>query len=333
MVDLWDPGKRSKKCLSCHIGNSEEGKVVTHEMYAAGHPPLPSVEMSAFSEFMPKHWQYLHEKPAAVLKELDYKPGRIEQVELVMVGAAASLRESMALVAGQAKKAAGGSAGPALLDFALFDCYACHHDLKKDNWRADSEYVGQRKPGRPAARSWPTALVKLCIQHAYPSDAAAKTKELEIAMKKLSDAYSARPFGDAAAVESAARDVSKWCDDLIAKLIAANYSADDAKKLLAELTKAADAKRTDFDSARQIVWAFRSVYDALYPPNAANKPSRHSEIVRRISELDSDLLSLTLPSGQDKEIIASLPRTLRLLGDYDPARFRERMEMIATLLN
>ena len=31
-------------CLSCHLGNAREGRVVTHEMYAAGHPPLPGFE-------------------------------------------------------------------------------------------------------------------------------------------------------------------------------------------------------------------------------------------------------------------------------------------------
>ncbi len=30
---------------------------MTHEMYAAGHPPLPSVELQTFCEEMPQHWQ------------------------------------------------------------------------------------------------------------------------------------------------------------------------------------------------------------------------------------------------------------------------------------
>ena len=38
MVDLWNPVTHASKCLSCHIGNAAERKVITHEMYAAGHP-------------------------------------------------------------------------------------------------------------------------------------------------------------------------------------------------------------------------------------------------------------------------------------------------------
>src|SRR5437763_622141 len=49
MRDLWDPAKRTELCVSCHIGNEKEGKVLTHEMYVAGHPPLPSFDMATFS--------------------------------------------------------------------------------------------------------------------------------------------------------------------------------------------------------------------------------------------------------------------------------------------
>ena len=62
MTDLWDPVKRATKCASCHIGNPGEQKVVTHAMYAAGHPPLPGLETATFSDAMPRHWEYLREK-------------------------------------------------------------------------------------------------------------------------------------------------------------------------------------------------------------------------------------------------------------------------------
>ncbi len=64
MVDLWDPVTRTKRCLSCHVGNYEEGNVLTHAMYAAGHPPARLPEVSTFSEAMPYHWEYLGEKRA-----------------------------------------------------------------------------------------------------------------------------------------------------------------------------------------------------------------------------------------------------------------------------
>ena len=41
---------RAKLCSACHVGNVEDGKLVTHEMYAAGHPPLPGIEIVAFCD-------------------------------------------------------------------------------------------------------------------------------------------------------------------------------------------------------------------------------------------------------------------------------------------
>ena len=64
MIDVRNPVRRAEQCFSCHIGNVEEGKLVTHAMYAAGHPPLPSIEIESFAKQMPRHWRYLDEKVA-----------------------------------------------------------------------------------------------------------------------------------------------------------------------------------------------------------------------------------------------------------------------------
>src|SRR6185369_6909289 len=39
--DVRSQAAKTRLCASCHLGNMEQGRVVTHEMYAAGHPPLP----------------------------------------------------------------------------------------------------------------------------------------------------------------------------------------------------------------------------------------------------------------------------------------------------
>jgi hypothetical protein len=57
MVNLRDPVRRAELCMSCHVGNAAEGKVVTHAMFAAGHPPLPPFEVATFSQNMPQHWR------------------------------------------------------------------------------------------------------------------------------------------------------------------------------------------------------------------------------------------------------------------------------------
>ncbi|HEY2882117.1 MAG TPA: multiheme c-type cytochrome, partial [Pirellulales bacterium] len=68
MLMLRDPLVRGQVCLSCHIGSAAEGKVITHEMYAAGHPPLPSFELRNFDESM-KHWSDLPDQLAKLDKD------------------------------------------------------------------------------------------------------------------------------------------------------------------------------------------------------------------------------------------------------------------------
>jgi hypothetical protein len=57
MTDLRDPAVRAELCMSCHVGKASEGKVVTHEMFAAGHPPLPPFDVATFSRNLPPHWR------------------------------------------------------------------------------------------------------------------------------------------------------------------------------------------------------------------------------------------------------------------------------------
>ncbi|HYH67632.1 MAG TPA: multiheme c-type cytochrome, partial [Urbifossiella sp.] len=60
--NLRDPHVRAELCASCHVGSAAAGKLVTHDMYAAGHPPLPPFELATFMESQPRHWGYPTEK-------------------------------------------------------------------------------------------------------------------------------------------------------------------------------------------------------------------------------------------------------------------------------
>ena len=103
MTDLWDPVRRSEICASCHIGNYKEKKVITHAMYAAGHPPLPGFEAATFSEFQPRHWQYLGEKEKSQRDRLrPFDESNLER-RLVAISGPIVLRESMRLFAEQAR--------------------------------------------------------------------------------------------------------------------------------------------------------------------------------------------------------------------------------------
>ena len=63
-----------------------EEKFITHDMYAAGHPPLPGFELGAYTRGMPLHWQRLRDKKPAIAKEQGHSPGDLEETQDVMVG-------------------------------------------------------------------------------------------------------------------------------------------------------------------------------------------------------------------------------------------------------
>lgn len=315
MTDLWSPDRRMQVCASCHIGNGTD-KFVTHEMYAAGHPPLPGFELATFSRQMPAHWQYLKDKPEQVQKLLGYDRRELEQPKLVMLGAFVALREEMKRLEEQAKRCA---LAKGTLDFANFDCYACHHDLKNPGWRQQRGYKG--KPGRPQMRPWATSLAEAALGFLGEEKPAEKlTKQ----MQPLYDAFSVRPFGDCPRIALEAKSVADWTQSVLAKLATATYNQDAALRMLHILCSVAADKGEirDYDSARQIAWAFQVIYSEVDP-----KPPQDQQIKETLARLDASL-RLTLPAGKH-ELVKDLPVNLDRLNDYEPSSFRAAFERLA----
>ncbi len=137
LTDLCDPITRTELCLSCHLGNVSEKKFVTHDMFAAGHPPLAAFEIATFLEQMPPHWQ---PKKAAPM------PPSVAIEGLVMQQASVHLLASAASDPQYAD------------DFALYDCSACHHELQTPSQRQERGYADD--PGRLPPRSADSPLAQ-----------------------------------------------------------------------------------------------------------------------------------------------------------------------------
>jgi hypothetical protein len=201
MIDLRHPVKRAELCLSCHVGDARDGKVITHAMYAAGHPPLPAMEIATFAQNQPQHWRNASEVPyfqnASEKIKQDYHltPLQFQQTRFALVGAIVALRETMQLIADRADPspketvtklwpeltAPGGlavapTAQAALerwpeLAMAHSECYGCHHELRSKSWRQTRGYgypLPDGKllpgiPGRPQLKSWPITLIELAV--------------------------------------------------------------------------------------------------------------------------------------------------------------------------
>jgi hypothetical protein len=331
MTDLWDPVTRAEICASCHIGNSAQGKVVTHAMYAAGHAPLPSFEAATFSDAQPRHWEYLREKQKMPKRAARLKPPfdrrNLEQTQLVVVSGLVSLRESMRLFADEAAANKPNSVGAGWPDFARFDCYACHHELQARggaSWRQVRRRDGQ--PGRPIPPDWPLTLIRLGIEAAGPEHSARLKEQLEQQLDAFHESIMLEPFGNPKRIDPPARAVVSWADALLVSLQATVFDRALARRLLDRLCEmAAKSSTPDYDSARQITWAFRIIYAESLPEGV--RPD--TAIEHALAELGSELALDLPPAKRQAPIETALQARLRSSADFDPARFKAHFTTIA----
>jgi hypothetical protein len=108
MYDTRNLVKRAEKCVSCHVG--DETRNVDHELIAAGHPDLV-FELDTFTAILPPHWRTSQDEGGG---------------KAWVVGQAVALRESLKRLARRTQQRA-AAAWP---EFAEFECFACHHEVK-----------------------------------------------------------------------------------------------------------------------------------------------------------------------------------------------------------
>ncbi len=340
MINVRDPADRARQCFSCHIGNAAEGKFVTHEMYAAGHPPLPGIEIETFATQMPRHWRYLDEKADFKLRdEFEQQAGwsddHLPQSAAVVFGGVTAHREAMNLFAEQA------SYTDDWPEFAMFDCQSCHHELKMDSWRQQRGYSG--RPGRPPMPQWPAALVKLGIAHSAADDADRQTKLDELAdlRQSVQLLLDAQPFGNPQRIaqpdaNGPVQKLAAWLDDLSQRLRVKPFTRGDAKQSLEMLCGARpelgfDPTKdiADYHAARQVAWAIQVMHKDL-KPGAADIPAETrtaSSFEATLAELNQMLL-LQLPSGAGGEIARELEASLNTIASFDRQAFLEKLNAL-----
>ena len=256
MRDLVSTSAQAELCIDCHVGNPQKGMFVTHTMYAAGHPPLANFELETFCEAMPRHWRSESEQveafAAARYPQADEYfrlnfPGLMaaaaspESVawdsRRLLIGAAASRRRFAEIVAWAAD--APGMWG----DFALYDCGACHHELRRPSDRQRRGYPAA--PGRPRPHEWPELLHDLI----GPEEA------IDKAHNDLVRAMTVIPFGDREASRAAAAAMVTILDQRLRKFESATpLRTSDLWEALRRLAATPADRLVDYAAARQVVW-------------------------------------------------------------------------------
>ena len=359
-ADVRSPIAKAKLCASCHIGDVAQETLVKHEWYAAGHPPLPSFELAAFQSQMPVHWKPLREKGAFAFRDARPRDdggliaGQIAALvrggvpaeaikasyrEANFPGAAAARldptsdlwRTKDAIVGGIAELesyvrligdySALASANKVVWpELSLYDCTACHHELRSRLGLKDHS-ERSHLPGRPPLATWPLTLARLGALQAAGDDAAqadARWSAIRGQLQALDDAASLRPFGDAAAMRTAAAAVALRLEQLATVTIATQYDAAAVKRAIALLTDPTRYETNDFATARQAAWAIRELATDLGTPGGNILFFRGSD----------DVLALSLPSGQDRSVIENLSRWLPAAARYDAMWFREELKAV-----
>ena len=374
-------------------GDEQTVRFVKHEWYAKGHPPLPSLEFVTFASQMPAHWRSLPEKLAGdkpfqffgdkpadadITDFLDNDVPRSVKIDASAFAAGyleanqASFSPEPAADLFRSKDVAISGVGvlgayasllanaPAKLagDFALYDCSACHHELRS-RFPSQSRVRRTVTAGRPPPAYWTLALARVGTRQL--SESQELGQELEAAIAELDQAFSARPLGDPAAIKTAAGRLQRSCAAIAQSLARQPMRQDDAARLLADLAHPQGDEDRDYHSARQHAWAIReAIADlaglplrpaaspveqpkplakplspalvALLRP-AAGKEADAAHVRQRIDSLFGDdawqgPLRLRLPSGQKETIVRHLGESLEAISSYDSQWFRQRLAPI-----
>lgn len=360
---------KSTLCFSCHIGDPKQNRIVTHAMYAAGHPPLPGIEITTFEDSMPAHWRTVREKPAfehrtEFLKvSLSAVPegyqSELPRFRSTLIGGLVGYRQSLSMIAAEAERVVSDEkSGRAWPELSVFDCQACHHELRSPSFRIAQGY-GQRIPGRPAPFQWPSALLDLSLrQMAESSDLKAG---LESSQQRLVDALNRQPFGNPVDLiriigpseDPGADTIVNWIDRCVGRLESTSFDRGRAIDALRFLLDLGPEAYPDYHSARQIAWAVQTLiielelpYPVLVSSENAQSDTTGSSLLedleiwrkfrdqrlqlRRESNGDwRDLLVLDLPTtGDGSSLIPRLGPDLQAAGQYDPRSFQQTLESL-----
>lgn len=240
--DLKDLVKRGRVCADCHIGSGDND--VNHDLVAAGHPRL-NFELGSFVATMPPHWD--------VAREKQERPDL--EARLWAVGQLISAEQALQLLAHRA--AVAEKPWP---EFAEYDCFACHHDLRADSPRQRRGYVGV--PGALPWNTWYTALLPQA--EAFLVSETVALDSLRAEMQK--------PYPDRAKVTSMARGLATRFGEQAGK--AASGRADVAllRRTFGAVAREAKTLDASWDGAAQSYLALAALYHGLgdLDPNLRN---------------------------------------------------------------
>ncbi len=325
MWDLSSPSTAAKVCLSCHLGDIDAGRFVTHDMYAAGHPVLPPFDLQVFLSAMPPHWKTLQEKPTFE-KSAEYNrahfdiPGNTDEIQLAIRGSYDRTRRSM--IGGLVANDLGielihrGAADPKTWgDYSIYNCMGCHQELKKNSTQVTRE---SRTPGRPFPANW--------LNLEYPRIHATNRETHETLTREMLSSFNSVPFGDALRIHQLSERHLQSLSDRFQdrrKMERQVMTKKDVLQWLEYLIASRNDSLTDFWVAKQTAWMVCVAMDEL----VKNEPLANEWVSPMRDEL-RDLLHLDLHLPQQQSVLTVQKSMLGTAQNFDSARCKELLNRL-----
>lgn len=331
MRDLVNVVERAQLCASCHIGDHSKGRFVTHEMYVAGHPPLPAFELQQFVSLMPPHWRSerkTYERLEAYKDRDKYFAenfGKVRpdqhawEAQALLVGAIESSRRSAALIAEAEQHKHWG-------DFALYDCSACHHELRLPSPRQQRS-TGEI-PGRPRLIEWQSPLLAAALAVAPSPNAVMSARD------ELNKSVNAVPFGSNVETTRAAQRLLGELEKVETWLRSKPMGVADCKQTLQALASVDSSRLLDYHSGRQVVWGMQLLERELGLLGSPLPQPLTQKIQKLGGSPGNEFMQVRLPSERegnlydDPSLQGFLAKELEYMQRYNPANLEQGLKEI-----
>jgi len=318
MTNLRDPVRRTELCLSCHLGDIACGKFVTHDMFAAGHPPLPAFEVESFLEQMPPHWR---------------QAPPLSRTRSVALEGLVALRASVRLLADASRLPQhAGHTDLVPGDFAIYDCTACHHELQIPSQRQERGYFGGA-PGRPSMRGWNIPLAMAAIEPQSSKGGTSSPSPLDASLARLQSATRSRPFGDPLAVQTTARELIAQLDETIANVQSAPPDIKEPQRLVEQICRAGGKLPLEYEMAWQLVGALRALVADMEHSGSGEAPTPVDPKIKSLVEELSALVHYpSAPEVSNSTRSAGNGSLWQDGTDFNSEQFRDKLGEIVRLL-
>jgi hypothetical protein len=320
--DVRSPGSRARMCLSCHVGNAEEGKLVTHAMYAAGHPPLPAFEPESFASMMPPHWRRLFGGDSSQEPVLDPGAVRLNKSERLT-------RDFLRLTDDKYYRKLRDER-PELFDKVLAEPQVLHERTRavavgalvawSENTKVTLALMSDEEfPLLDDKQRWPEFAQFECYacHHELASpgwrrekqDAAGPGRpmlrdwsaplsravlmalemggtEFDERLARIRAATNSQPYGDSEALREHLAEGEKWVRAKAVEVEARYFTHEEAVAVLRSIVAAGSKEAVDYDSARQLAWASLEILDDLDPGQQWDEARQAADFLRKQLALD-----------------------------------------------